>query len=458
MTQLMNIKEERNDALNGSIIIDLKADEYLPKVDKALKEHQKKASMPGFRPGKVPFGVVKKMYGKSVLLDEVNKILSDSLYNYINEKQLKILGNPIPNTEKTGKVDFDNPSDLNFVYDLGYAPEFTLNISNAQTFKFYEIKVTPEELERAVENISKRNGKLVDVEVAEENDLLHGIFTEVDDNGNVVEGGITSHADVALARVNDDNLRNTLSLLKKGANTIVEPEKISDNDTDRAAMLGITKEQEATIAGKKFKFELEAIKHLEPAEINEELLLKMYPAGDVKTLDDLKKKIEQDIKKYFETESERKLKNDIVLGLLKETNLTLPDAFLKRWLLVVNEKGATAEQIEQEYYSYKDGLKWQLIENKVISDNQISVSEEELKEGIRKEVLRQFEYFGMPDPGEEVLQSMIQNFMKNKDEIRKVNDKMYDEKTLAFYKEKFNIQKVEVTQEEFYNLAAAQTI
>ena len=237
----MNIKEERNDALNGSIIIDLKADEYLPKVDKALKEHQKKASMPGFRPGKVPFGVVKKMYGKSVLLDEVNKILSDSLYSYINEKQLKILGNPIPNNEKTGKVDFDNPSDLNFVYDLGYAPEFTLDISNNQAFKFYEIKVTEEELVRAVENITKRNGKLVDVELAGENDLLHGIFTEVDDNGNVVEGGVTSHADVALARVNDDNLRNTLSLLKKGENTIVEPEKISDNDTDRAAMRGITK-------------------------------------------------------------------------------------------------------------------------------------------------------------------------------------------------------------------------
>ena len=183
----------------------------------------------------------------------------------------------------------------------------------------------------------------------------------------------------------------------------------------------------------------------------------MYPAGDVKTLDELKKKIEQDIKKYFEVESERKLKNDIVLGLLKKTNLTLPDEFLKRWLLVINEKGATAEQIELEYDSYKDGLKWQLIENKVISENQLSVSEDELKEGIRKEVLRQFEYFGMPDPGEEVLQSMIQNFMKNKDEIRKVNDKMYDEKTLALYKEKFNIQKVEVTQEEFYNLAAAQT-
>jgi trigger factor len=299
---------------------------------------------------------------------------------------------------------------------------------------------------------------LVDVEVAAENDLLHGIFTEVDADGNIVEGGIASHADVALARVNDDNLRNTLSLLKKGANTIVEPEKISDNATDRAAMLGITKEQEETIAGKKFKFEIEAIKHLEPAEINEELLLKMYPVGDVKTIDDLKKKIEQDIKKYFEVESERKLKNDIVLELLKKTNLTLPDDFLKRWLLVINEKGATAEQIEQEYDSYKDGLKWQLIENKVISENQIVVSEEELRNGIRKEVLRQFEYFGMPDPGEEVLQSMIQNFMKNKDEIRKVNDKMYDEKTLALYKEKFNIQKVEVTQEEFYNLAASQTV
>ncbi len=394
------------------------------------------------------------MAGKSVLLEEVNKILSDNLYNYINEQKLNILGNPLPNSERTGKIDFDNPKDLSFVYDLGFAPEFQLDISTAQTFKFYEIKVTAEELDKAVENIARRNGKLVDVEKAGENDLLHGVITEVDDSGNAVENGIHSHADVALARVKDDNLRNTFSLLKKGENTIVEPEKISDNATDRAAMLGISKEQEETIAGKKFKFELETIKHLEPAEINEELLNKLYPAGDVKNVDDLKKKIEDDIKKYYEIESERKLKNDIVLELLKKTNLTLPDEFLKRWLLTINERGATAEQIEQEYESYKDGLKWQLIENKVISENKISVSEEELEEGIRKTVLRQFEYFGMPDPGEEVLQSMIQNFKKNQDEVRKINDKLYDEKTLALYKQKFNIQKTEVTQDEFYNLAA----
>lgn len=452
----MNIKEEKTDALNGSIIIDLKAEDYVPKVDQALKSHQRKAAVPGFRPGKVPFGMIKKMYGKSVLLDEVNKILSENLYNYINEHKLNILGNPIPNNEKTGNIDFDNPSDISFVYDLGYAPEFKLDISQSQAFKFYEIKVTEEDLARALENISKRNGKLVEVEKAGENDLLHGVFTEVDNDGNVVEGGITSHANVSLANIKDESLLNTLSVLKKGETTIVDPEKISDNLTDRAAMLGITKEQ-AEVEGRKFKFELETIKHLEPAEINEEMLLKLYPAGDVKTVDELKAKITEDIKKYFEVESERKLKNDIVLELLKKTNLSLPDDFLKRWLLSINERGATAEQIETEYESYKDGLKWQLIENKVIADHQISVNEEELKEGIRQDVLRQFAQFGMPDPGQEVMDGMIKRFMESKDEVRKVNDKLYDDKTLALYKEKFKIEKVEVTQEEFYNLAAAQT-
>jgi len=454
---MMNIKEERTDALNGSIIIDLKTDEYLPQVEKTLKDQQKKASMPGFRPGKVPFGMIKKAYWKPALVEEVNKIVSESLHNYISEKKLKIFGNPLPNNEKSRLFNFDNPADLSFVFDVGYAPEFQLDISQEQTFKYYEIKVTEEELAHAVDNIAKRNGKLVDVEVAGEHDLLHGIFTEVDDNGNAVENGIVSHADVALARVKDDGLRNTLSLLKKGEHVIADPEKLSDNATDRAAMLGITKEQEETIAGRKFKFELEAIKHLEPAEINEELLNNMYPAGDVKNLEDLKKKIEADIKKYFEVESERKLKNDIVLELLRISNLSLPDEFLKRWMLNINEEGATKEQIDQEYENgYREGMKWQLIENKIITDHQIHVNDEEIIEEIKKDILRQFEYYGMSDPGAELMQSMVTRFLQNKEDVRKITDRLYDKKILALYKEKFNIQKIEVTQEEFYNLAAAQ--
>lgn len=449
----MNITAEKTDTLNGSITINLKTNDYLPKVDKALKEYQRKASIPGFRPGKVPFGMVKKMVGKSVMFEEVNKILNDTLNNYIVEQKLNILGNPLPNTEKTSKIDFDNPGDMDFVFDLGFVPEFQIDISPNQTFKYYEIKVTDEELQRAVENIAKRNGKLVEVETAGENDLLHGIFTEVDDNGNTVENGIHTHSDISLARVKDDNLRNTLSLLKKGESAIVEPEKISDNLTDRAAMLGITKEQ-AEQPERKFKFELETIKHLQPAELNEEKLAELYPTKDVKTIDDLKKVIETDIKKYFEVESERKLKNDVVLHLLKQTNISLPDEFLKRWLLAINEKGSTAEQIEKEYESYKDGLKWQLIENKIIDKHNIRVSEEEIKEAFKKDLLRQFEYYGMPDPGQEIVDSMLKKFMQNKEEIRRINDKIYDEKTLALYKEKFTLDRVEVTQEEFYNLAA----
>lgn len=448
----MNITKETIDELNARVTIKLEPADYQPQVEKTLKEHARKAKMPGFRPGKVPVGVVKKMYGPSVLVDEVNKMLGNKLYEYIGNENLEILGNPLPSDAVEPKADWENPAEMEFTYDLGLAPKIDLDLGKNFKFDYYVIEATDKDIENSLENIAKRSGEMVEHDTVADNDLVRVQWVELEDDGSIKEGGVLNSSSISLDNLKAD-VKKPLIGKKLEDSLTVKFRDFSENEADMAAMLAVSKEELPSV-NENFKITIEKIQRLKPAELNEELFKKMYPDGSVTNLDEMKAKIKEDYANYFVNESSRKLKNDMVLSLLKNTKIELPDEFLKRWLTTVGEKKSTKEEVEQEYPNYRDGLKWQLIENKIIKDNEISVSNDELKEGVRAQLRQQFAYYGMQQADDEMMEDMVQKFMQRQDEVRKINDQLYDQKVMDYFKEKATLKETKTTSEKFYEMLA----
>ncbi|MCF8256341.1 MAG: trigger factor [Flavobacteriales bacterium] len=455
----MHISIHNLDDLNAKVVVNLAPSDYQSLVENKLKEYGRKVNMPGFRPGKVPAGMVKKMYGTSVLIDEVNNLLSKKLYEYIQEEKLNILGSPLPSETTRPKADWERPGEMEFTYDLGLAPKFELKIDAATTFTQYIIGPTETDIQGALENLSRRNGEMKEVDVVGETDLVKLQWVELNADGTVKEGGVMHSSSVSMDALKEkQEARSKLLGLKAGDSAVVDHTLFSNNDTDRASMLNVSKDELPEV-NPDFKVTVEKIQRLIPAEINEELFKRMYTDGSVTDIEALKEKIREDYRGYFSKESDRRLKNDIVLRLLSELNIALPDAFLKRWLVVTNEdKKVTAEQVEQEYASYANGLKWQLIENRIIREHQLMVNAEELRAGVREQLLQQFAAYGINQADDAMMDDMVDRFLKREDEVRKVNDELYDRKVLELFKEKFTLVANEVSSEEFYESLSQQHI
>ena len=451
----MNITKESIDNLNARVTIKLAPADYQPQVEKTLKEQARKANMPGFRPGKVPVGVVKKMYGPSILVDEVNKMLGNKLYEFIENEKLEILGNPLPSEEVKPIADFENPADMEFTYDLGLAPKIDLDLGKNFKFDLFKIEATDKDIESSLENISQRTGEMIEHDTIADNDLVKVQWVELNEDGSIKEGGILNSSSVALDKLNAD-LKKQLIGKKLEESLTVDYREFSDNDTDLAAMLAVTVGELQNVNGS-FKITVEKIQRLKPAELNEETFKKMYPDGSVTNLDEMKAKIKVDYAAYFNQESDKKLKNDMVINLLKNTKVELPDEFLKRWLTTVGEKKSTKEQVEQEYPNYRDGLKWQLIQNKIIREKDIKVDMAELKAGIRAQLLQQFAQYGMQQADDEMMDDMVEKFMKREDEVRRMNDQLYDQKVMDLFKSMATLNEKKVTSEKFYEMASQES-
>ncbi len=447
----MNITQENIDDLNAVIKVKVVAGDYLPKVEGALKEYQKKATIPGFRPGKVPTGVIKKMYGKSVLVDEINKLLSDSLYKYINDNKIEILGNPLPKADSDKAIDWDNQQEFEFLYEMGLAPKFDLELSAKDKFTYQTVKIDEDLVNKYVSDIAKRYGKVEPVEVASEGDLLNGDFVELDTNGEILAGGIFKTASVFTDRLKDE-AKKAFTGLKVGDKTVVDSQNLSTNPTDLAAMLGIDKAAAETLAVK-LQFTVKGISRLAESEVNQELFDKIYGPGAVTSVEEFRAKINDELKNMFVNDSERKFYNDVVEYLMNKVNFSLPSEFLKRWIVAVNEKPVTPEQVETEFDGYAKGLKWQLIENKIIKDNDITVTNEEVIEHTKELILEQFGRMGQAPMGDEELNQTAQRVLSNQEEAKKLYEKLYGQKVMTLFKTKFSLENKEVAYDEFFKQA-----
>ncbi len=451
----MNITEEKIDDLNAIIKIKLTPEDYTGQYESKLAEARKQMTEPGFRPGKVPMGMVKKKYGQSILADELNRIINEKLYSHIQENKLNVLGNPIPSDAHTTFDKWEAGSDFEFGYKIGLAPEFEVKPSSKDKVTFHKIKVEKETIDKQIEDFQKRYGQMKEADKSEAGDMVFGEFVQLDEKDKTLADGITAKSTVSIPMIEDEKIQKKFVNLKKGDSLVIDPKTVSKGDADMAAMLHIKKEELDTAMGN-FSFTVEEVKRLEPAPLDQELFDKIHGKDTVKDEKEFRAKIEEELSVAFVNDSERLFQKSIADHFVKKMKLSLPDEFLKEWIKVSNEKEVSMEEIEKEYPQYSDQLKWQLIENKVIQENDIKVEVDEVKDYVKGMLVQQYAQYGMPTPDDEALEANAMQVLQNQDETKKIFDYLYKNKVSDYFKNNVKVQEKEVNQEEFIKLFYAQ--
>lgn len=449
----MNITQEPIDALRAQVTVKLEKQDYEGRCEKILQHQRKQIVMPGFRKGKVPMDIVKKQYGKTVLADELNKLLSESLQKHITENKLHVLGNPIPSEEKEENGDWDNPDDFTFTYELGLAPEVDLKFGWRARFTRHTIPVDKKAIDNRVLDMQRQHGTVSDVESSEEKDMLIGTFVQLEESGAQLEGGITNKSSISIEFTDDKSTKNKLIGLSIGSDIVVDPHKVSKNHDDLGKMLGISHEQAHALKGD-FKFTVEEIKRLNPHEVGQSLFDKIYPQGEVKDEKDFRSRIEKDLEGHFDRDAEWVFRRRFIVDLIEYMKIPLPEVFLKRWIKLSNDKPVTEEQIESEFAGYADSLRWQLLQQTVMKDQEMKITADELESEARKFVGAQYAQYGMP-LDEEAMDQVAKGVLAKEDERRKIADVIIERKVVDYLKTQVSIKDKSVSYEKFSELAAA---
>jgi len=434
----MNITKESVDALNAVVKVEISAADYQEKVEKILQDYRQKADIPGFRKGHVPMGMVKKQYGKSIMIDEVNKLLQESLNNYLVEEKLDILGNPLPKMQEDFNWDTE---DYSFEFELGLAPEFDVDLDAKKKITQYNIIADKELLDKEVENIQKRFGKIIPKEVVEEGVNIAGTFTNE-------EKGIDKKSTIELASVKGKVNQKKFIGAKVGDVIELNSKGLFDDDHKLMGALGLNHEE---IHGLEIPltFTIEEINVTELAEVNQELFDKVFGPDVVKSEEELREKIKEDAEKQFQTQADQQLLNAVTEYLVENTKFDLPAEFLKKWLAVAGEKPISAEQAAEEYEKSEKGLRYQLIEGKVLKDNELQINFEELKDFTKGFVKAQMAQYGQLNPEEKELDDIVQRVLSNQDEAKRLQEQLVSQKLLNFYKEKITFKVKELNYEAF---------
>ena len=447
----MNITKENIDDLNAVLKIKIEKTDYEDKVETVLKDYRKKATIKGFRPGMVPIGLIKKMYGKAVQIDEINKIVTENIQKYITDEKLEILGDPLPKVDEQNKIDFDTQQDFTFSFELGLTPLFELKLSKKNKVNQYDIIVDEKMRSQYLENYTRRYGELKKAEQIEEKDVVKGRIEAIDENGNVIpEGPSVEETSLGIDIIKDEKIKKEF-IGKNIHDTIdFDLKKAFPNDTEIAGILHKKKEEVADL-GANYRFTVNEISRFYPAELGKELFDKIFGEGVINSEEEFMKKIEEEIVANLKRESDFKLMMDIKNMTMEKTDFQLPEEFLKKWLLRVNEK-STAEQIEKEFDSFRKDLKWQLIRNKVARDNEVKISEEELQKEAENITRYQFQQYGLFYTTNEQIANYAKETLKRDEDAKRIADKILDEKVILLIKELVKLEDKSVTTEEFNKL------
>ncbi|SIQ25346.1 trigger factor [Maribacter ulvicola] len=434
----MNITKEQIDDLNAVVKVAITKEDYQDKVDTVLKDYKKQANIPGFRKGQVPMGLIKKQYGKAVLVDEVNKLLQDNLNKYLTEEKLDVLGNPLPKQQDNFDWDQD---ELAFEFELGLAPDFEVSLKTKKAITQYKIVADEKMIDEQVERIQKQYGKLVSKDVVSKNDEVSGTFTneaeEIDNKTMLETDKLKSKK--ALDALNGKKVGDVVTLKTKG---------LFNEDHMLSSALGIDK-QKAEALDTEVTFTISEINEREAAELNQELFDKLFGPDSVKTEKELKERIKEDSEKQFEQQSDQKLLNDVTEYFIDNTKFELPTGFLTKWIQMTGEEPLSEEQAVEEFGKSEKGLRYQLIEGKIIKDNELQVQFDELKEFSKGFIRSQMAQFGQMDPKEEELDTIAARVLGNQDEVKRLSEQLMSQKLLNLYKEKANLKTKEVTYENF---------
>jgi len=433
----MNITKENIDALNAVVKVEITSKDYKDKVAEILQDYRKKANIPGFRKGHVPMGLVKKQYEKSVMIDEVNKLLQDSLNKFLVEEKLDILGNPLPKMQEDFSWD---AVDYAFEFELGLSPEFDVKLDTKKKITDYKIIADKTLIDKEVANIRARFGKIISKDKAEKGTMLVGTFT---------------NADTALEKKStisfDDLTKKSQKIVtgKKAGETVAFKSKNLFEDTHKLmGALGLSHDEihdlDITV-----DFLIEEINATELAAINQELFDKVFGKDKVKDEKELRKLIKEDAEKQFATQADQSLLNNITEYLVEKTTFDLPAEFLKKWLAVSGENPMTPDQASEEFERSEKGLRYQLIEGKIIKDNDLQIKIEELKEYAKGFIKAQMAQYGNLNPEEKELDDIANRVLQNQDESKRLADQLMSKKLLDFYKQNMTFKTKELTYEAF---------
>lgn len=444
----MNIVRKDLDQNNAIVTLSIEKADYTESVDKKLRDYRKKANIPGFRPGMVPAGLIKKMYGKQMVAEEINKLVSDSLYNYIREENVNLLGEPLPNTTEQKPIDFDTQEDFEFVFDLGIAPEFDVELTKKDKVTYYNIAVSDEMIDNQVKSYTGRYGKYIQEDVVEEKDMLKGELLEMAD-GKVNESGLkVQDATLTPAYMKDDAQKALFVGAKKGDIITFCPALAFGNETEISSLLKISKDA-AKLVDADFQLKIESITRYHESEINQELFDKVYGEGAVTSEEEFRAKIKENIQENLAADSDYKFGVDAQKALVDKYNdLIFPDEFLKRWVLSSNEN-ITPETLEEDFPKMIENLKWQLIKNKLEKANDIKVDKDDVDGYARKMAKAQFAQYGMIGMDDEIIANYAKDMMKKEETLRNIMDRVAEEKIMAVVKGAVKIENKEITIEEF---------
>jgi len=450
----MNIVRKDIDQNNAIVTLRIEKADYAEKVEKNLREYRKKAIIPGFRKGMVPVSLINKMYGKALMSEEINKIVSEELYNFVRENKVNMLGEPLPNLAEQNEIDFNTQEDFEFVFDLGLAPEFEVELSKKDKVVSYSIAVSDEMVDNRVKSYTARYGKYIQEDIVEENDMLKGEILEMAD-GKVNDAGIELYdAVLTPAYIKDEAQKALFVGAAKGTIITFNPQKAFENETEISSLLKISKD-EAKLITSDFQFKIEGITRYHESEIDQEFFDKIYGEGVVTSEAEFRTKIKENIQESLSGDSDYKFGVDArEMILAKFSDLTFPDAFLKRWVLASNEN-LTAETLEADYPKMIADLKWQLIKDKLIKSSDLKIEAIDIEEYSKKITKAQFAQYGMVGMDDEMISNYAKDMLKKEETYKGIVEKVIENKVFEAVKSTVKLDIKEVSIEEFNKMFEA---
>ena len=440
----MKVSKKNVDKLNSVLSVEIQKKDYESNVDKVLKDYRKRANIPGFRKGHTPIGLIKKQYGMSVKVDEINKLMQKGLSDYLNTEKLAILGNPIP-VEKN-EIDW-NSDVLSFDFEIGLSPEFDVNLKNKKAIPSYEIDVDKKMIDDQIKNIQNQYGKLVSRDKVEDGFEINGTFSNV-------EFEVENKSNFKLENIKGKSNKEILSNLKLGESIDLKTKGLFKNESDLSFHLKLNDENKDKI--KTVNFSLNEINERQPADLDQELFDKLFGKDSVKTVTELKKKLKSDAESNFVNQTDQKLLNDVTEYLIENTKFNLPDEFLKKWMQTAGEKKLSVVEAESEYEKSEKGLRYQLIEAKLIEQNDIKIDPSQIKNFAKELIKSQMKQYGQHNPDEKELESISQRILSNKEEVKRISDQLLSKKLIELFKSKLKFKNNKVTYDKFIEMAYAK--
>lgn len=410
----MNISHQKIDDISAKISVDLTPEDYNPAVDKAIKDQAKKAKLPGFRPGMVPVGHIRRTYGKAILFDEINRVVNEKISAYITEEKLEVLGQPLPvDAEDENKYNWDYKDTFNFNYEIGLAPIFDIPFTAETEFVEYDIKADDATLVERIKNLRRSYGKMTNPEVSEEGDVLYATLKQEKEDG--IEKTTSVRTDV----IEDAKIKKSLVGLKKDDTVKIDIKK-AFKVADIARILGITEEEAENLDVTKFELSVQNINRLEEADLNQEFFDKLFPEGEVTTEEQFNEKVKEEVENLFKQNSAQKLRNDMYTFGMEKVEAKFPEDFLKRWLQATNPN-LSAEEIEEGFADFVNNLKWTIIENRIVTANNLEVKYDEVVDLAKERIYGQIKMYNInEEPTDEQLGQFAMQLLSDREQANRL--------------------------------------